>query len=159
MLLLTGSNYSSYDTTAYTTASASYYQASQPPPVQPQQPPPQPQPPPTQQPKPLGGAALWSGPSGSGPTNAASSSSYSKKPAFPNKPLKLKGLLKQPQLHYCEICKISCAGPQVSQSKQGLPVVLCRALLPPPSAEDLNDPPNTKIDPIRVKSHGHGLLW
>ncbi|XP_066491495.1 zinc finger RNA-binding protein-like isoform X2 [Tiliqua scincoides] len=104
-----GSNYSSYDTTAYTAASTSYYQPSQQPLMQ--QPPPlqqpQQQPPPhTQQPKPMGNAP-WSGAS-----NSNSSSSYNKKPPFPSKPLKPKGPPKQPQLHYCEICKISCAGPQ-----------------------------------------------
>lgn len=37
-----------------------------------------------------------------------------KKPAFhQNKLQKPKGPPKQPQLHYCDICKISCAGPQV----------------------------------------------
>lgn len=37
-----------------------------------------------------------------------------KKPMFhQNKLQKPKGPPKQPQLHYCDICKISCAGPQV----------------------------------------------
>ncbi|XP_042334524.1 zinc finger RNA-binding protein 2-like [Sceloporus undulatus] len=101
-----GTNYSSYDpAAAYTAANASYYPAPQqpsmqPPQQQPQQP--QQQPPPVQQPKPT-----WS--SGGGPNSA---SNYTKKPPFPSKALKPKGLPKQPQLHYCEICKISCAGPQ-----------------------------------------------
>ncbi|MBN3317157.1 ZFR protein, partial [Atractosteus spatula] len=37
---------------------------------------------------------------------------YAKKPMFQSKMQKPKGPPKQPQLHYCEICKISCAGPQ-----------------------------------------------
>lgn len=35
-----------------------------------------------------------------------------KKPGVPFKP-RPKGPPKQPQLHYCDVCKISCAGPQV----------------------------------------------
>nr|XP_056701471.1 zinc finger RNA-binding protein-like [Euleptes europaea] len=109
-----GSNYSAYDAAAgYTAANASYYQPAQQPLVQPlqqqQQPPPQQQqPPPTQPPKPMQGS-LWSGGGGS---SAPSSGGYIKKPPFPPKLLKPKGPPKQPQLHYCEICKISCAGPQ-----------------------------------------------
>ena len=30
--------------------------------------------------------------------------------------VKLKGPSKAPQLHYCDVCKISCAGPQVNGS-------------------------------------------
>ncbi|XP_077187811.1 zinc finger RNA-binding protein 2-like isoform X1 [Paroedura picta] len=104
-----GSNYSTYDAAAgYPAANTSYYQPAQQPLVQPlqQQPPPPQQPPPTQPPKPL-----WSG-GGGGGGNPVPSGGYSKKPPFPPKLLKLKGPPKQPQLHYCEICKISCAGPQ-----------------------------------------------
>ncbi|XP_048353152.1 zinc finger RNA-binding protein-like isoform X2 [Sphaerodactylus townsendi] len=104
-----GSSYSTYDAAAgYPAANASYYQPAQQPLVQQQhqQPPPQQQPPPAQPPKPLQGS-LWS--SGSNPVP---SGGYSKKPLFPPKLLKPKGPPKQPQLHYCEICKISCAGPQ-----------------------------------------------
>nr|XP_028569149.1 zinc finger RNA-binding protein-like isoform X1 [Podarcis muralis] len=97
-----GSNYSNYEATAYAAASASYYQHPQPPPPQPL-PPTQQQ----QQPKSTGGS-LWS----DGGSSNSTSSSYSKKPQYPSKPLKPKGPPKQPQLHYCEICKISCAGPQ-----------------------------------------------
>ncbi|XP_034975332.2 zinc finger RNA-binding protein isoform X1 [Zootoca vivipara] len=104
-----GSNYSNYDATAYAAASTSYYQPPQPSLVQ--QPQLQPLPPPTQQqqqqqPKPMGGSPWNEG----GSSN--STSSYSKKPQYASKPLKPKGPPKQPQLHYCEICKISCAGPQ-----------------------------------------------
>uniref|UniRef100_A0A8C0IT15 Zinc finger RNA binding protein 2 n=1 Tax=Chelonoidis abingdonii TaxID=106734 RepID=A0A8C0IT15_CHEAB len=75
-----GSNYSSYDATAYT-APSTYYQ----PPQQPQ---------------------------AQHHTTTNSSNSFNKKPPFQNKQLKPKGPPKQPQLHYCDICKISCAGPQ-----------------------------------------------
>ncbi|XP_054836177.1 zinc finger RNA-binding protein-like isoform X2 [Eublepharis macularius] len=105
-----GSNYSNYDAAAaYTVANTSYYQPTQQPLVQPlQQLPPQQQPPPTQPPKPVQ-SSMW-GSGGGG--NTAPSGSYNKKPSFPPKLLKPKGPPKQPQLHYCEICKISCAGPQ-----------------------------------------------
>uniref|UniRef100_A0A8C8RR15 Zinc finger RNA-binding protein n=1 Tax=Pelusios castaneus TaxID=367368 RepID=A0A8C8RR15_9SAUR len=97
-----GSNYSSYEATAYTAAST-YYQPPQQPQAQ-QQPPP-----PPQQPKSTSSSS-WSS-QGNG-TNSNSSNSFSKKSPFPNKQLKPKGPPKQPQLHYCDICKISCAGPQ-----------------------------------------------
>uniref|UniRef100_A0A8D0HFJ4 Zinc finger RNA-binding protein n=1 Tax=Sphenodon punctatus TaxID=8508 RepID=A0A8D0HFJ4_SPHPU len=100
-----GSNYSSYDATAYTTASTYYQPAQQPEPQQQQQQ----QPPPSQQLKSTGSSS-WS--STSNNINTNSSSSYNKKPPFQNKQLKPKGPPKQPQLHYCDICKISCAGPQ-----------------------------------------------
>ncbi|XP_044275002.1 zinc finger RNA-binding protein 2 isoform X3 [Varanus komodoensis] len=104
-----GSNYTSYDATVYTATSTSYYQATAPPAH-----PPPPQPPlllsPQQQPK-SGGGCPWSS-STTNPITVGGGSSYSKKPPFPSKLLKPKGPPKQPQLHYCEICKISCAGPQ-----------------------------------------------
>ncbi|KAM6461692.1 zinc finger RNA-binding protein 2 [Liasis olivaceus] len=100
-----GANYSSYDATAYTAANASYYPVPQQPPL----PPPPPQPP-----KPVGGSQ-WgctsSSSSSSSSANSTASGNY-KKPLFPSKLLKLKGAPRQPQLHYCDICKISCAGPQ-----------------------------------------------
>uniref|UniRef100_A0A8C1XQ63 Zinc finger RNA-binding protein n=1 Tax=Cyprinus carpio TaxID=7962 RepID=A0A8C1XQ63_CYPCA len=83
--------------------------------VQPQpQPPLQQQPPPPQQtqqlPKQLTSSS-WSN-TGSGTVTTPNISAY-KKPIFhQNKIQKPKGLPKQPQLHYCDICKISCAGPQ-----------------------------------------------
>ncbi|XP_051550085.1 zinc finger RNA-binding protein-like isoform X1 [Myxocyprinus asiaticus] len=100
-------SYSSYDSSIYT-STPSYFQPAQLAQPQPQQPPQQQQ---TQQaPKPLSNSS-WS--------NARSSvvsspvvSTY-KKPMFhQNKIQKPKGPPKQPQLHYCDICKISCAGPQ-----------------------------------------------
>ncbi|XP_072834141.2 zinc finger RNA-binding protein 2 isoform X2 [Pogona vitticeps] len=95
------SNYSSYDTGAYTAANtSSYYQ-----PSQHQLMPPPPQPPPPQ------AKPTWGGAGGTS-THSPATSSYVKKPPFPSKPPKAKGPPKPPQLHYCEICKISCAGPQ-----------------------------------------------
>ncbi|XP_044854537.1 zinc finger RNA-binding protein 2 isoform X1 [Mauremys mutica] len=98
-----GSNYSSYDATAYT-APSTYYQPPQQAQAQHQQPPPLPQ-----QPKSTSSSS-WSSTGNS--TTTSSSNSFSKKPPFQNKQLKPKGPPKQPQLHYCDICKISCAGPQ-----------------------------------------------
>ncbi|XP_075467430.1 zinc finger RNA-binding protein 2 isoform X2 [Ascaphus truei] len=84
-----GSSYSSYETSTYSEPGSYYH-------TQPH----------TQQPKPSG-APSW-GKAGTS-TNGAS---YTKKPQYPNKQLKPKGPPKQPQLHYCDICKISCAGSQ-----------------------------------------------
>uniref|UniRef100_A0A8C7T0Q3 Zinc finger RNA-binding protein n=1 Tax=Oncorhynchus mykiss TaxID=8022 RepID=A0A8C7T0Q3_ONCMY len=39
-------------------------------------------------------------------------SSFTKKPTFQSKQLKPKQPPKPPQIHYCDVCKISCAGPQ-----------------------------------------------
>lgn len=108
-----GLSYSSYESSGYTSA-PSYFQPAQMAPPQPQPQPPlqQPQqaPPPQQvqqQSKQLTNTS-WSN------TGGSSVNSY-KKPAFhQNKIQKPKGPPKQPQLHYCDICKISCAGPQVS---------------------------------------------
>uniref|UniRef100_A0A8C9SXC3 Zinc finger RNA-binding protein n=1 Tax=Scleropages formosus TaxID=113540 RepID=A0A8C9SXC3_SCLFO len=109
------SSYSGYDTSAYT-VSASYYQASQqapaqPPPQQPQQPQP-PQPP---QPPKLLTSSSWSNTpsSAAAPAPTGNATVGYKKPTFhQNKLPRPKGPPKQPQLHYCDICKISCAGPQ-----------------------------------------------
>ncbi|XP_019406224.1 PREDICTED: zinc finger RNA-binding protein 2 [Crocodylus porosus] len=97
-----GSNYPSYDATTYT-AATTYYQP-------PQQAQAQQQPPPvSQQPK-TTSSPSWSSTGNS--ANNSSNNSFNKKPLFQNKQLKPKGPPKQPQLHYCDICKISCAGPQ-----------------------------------------------
>ncbi|XP_054874794.1 zinc finger RNA-binding protein isoform X6 [Amphiprion ocellaris] len=110
-----GISYSSYDSIGYCSASTpSYYQPaqqtlsqSQPPPQQPQQ---QPQPPIQPPPKQLTSSS-WSN-SGSNMVTAPTGNTY-KKPTFHQSKLqKPKGPPKQPQLHYCDICKISCAGPQ-----------------------------------------------
>ncbi|XP_024134467.1 zinc finger RNA-binding protein isoform X5 [Oryzias melastigma] len=110
-----GLNYSSYDSAGYTSASTpSYYQPAQQtlpqgPPQQSQQPQ-QPQPSIQQPPKQLTSSS-WSN-SGSNMVTAPTGNAY-KKPSFHQSKLQRpKGPPKQSQLHYCDICKISCAGPQ-----------------------------------------------
>ncbi|XP_036376576.1 zinc finger RNA-binding protein isoform X4 [Megalops cyprinoides] len=104
-----GISYSSYDASGYT-SSPSYYQPAQLPPPQPQPPPQQPQPALQQPPKQLTSSS-WSN-AGSNMVTTPTVNTY-KKPMFhQNKMQKPKGPPKQPQLHYCDICKISCAGPQ-----------------------------------------------
>ncbi|XP_078280218.1 zinc finger RNA-binding protein-like isoform X3 [Rhinoraja longicauda] len=82
-----GSSYSGYEAAVYP-AVTSYYQ-------QPQKPP----------------ATTWTT-TGTGTSSANTGSTFIKKPAFQNKQQKPKPPPKQPQLHYCDVCKISCAGPQ-----------------------------------------------
>ncbi|XP_069042193.1 zinc finger RNA-binding protein isoform X3 [Lepisosteus oculatus] len=112
-----GSSYSTYDTSGYT-STPSYYQPPQqpPPPQQPQpQPPPQQHPPQQQQhPPKQQTSSSWSNAGSSMVTSPGPpmGNAYAKKPMFQSKMQKPKGPPKQPQLHYCEICKISCAGPQ-----------------------------------------------
>ncbi|KAK7136599.1 hypothetical protein R3I93_016822 [Phoxinus phoxinus] len=100
-----GLSYSSYESSGYTSA-PSYFQPTQCPPQAPlQQPPPPPPQQQTQQPPKQLANSSWS-------TSSPAVSAY-KKPVFhQNKIQKPKGPPKQPQLHYCDICKISCAGPQ-----------------------------------------------
>ncbi|XP_021179906.2 zinc finger RNA-binding protein isoform X2 [Fundulus heteroclitus] len=110
-----GMSYSSYDSIGYTSApTPTYYQPAQqtlsqpqpPPQQQPQQPQPSIQPPPKQL-----TSSSWST-SGSNMVTTPAVNSY-KKPAFhQNKLQRPKGPPKQSQLYYCDICKISCAGPQ-----------------------------------------------
>uniref|UniRef100_A0A8C3YJ40 Zinc finger RNA binding protein 2 n=1 Tax=Catagonus wagneri TaxID=51154 RepID=A0A8C3YJ40_9CETA len=117
--LYTGSSYPSYDASAYSVASP-YYPPLLPPQVQPlpalglpQPPLPPPPPPPPQQPPPLPkpmDSSPWGG-SGSSP-NASSADNFAKKLPVPTKLLKPRAGPKQLLLHYCDICKISCAGPQ-----------------------------------------------
>uniref|UniRef100_A0A8C5LS45 Zinc finger RNA-binding protein n=1 Tax=Leptobrachium leishanense TaxID=445787 RepID=A0A8C5LS45_9ANUR len=45
-------------------------------------------------------------------TAAWTGSNFTKKTPFQNKQLKPKQPPKPPQIHYCDVCKISCAGPQ-----------------------------------------------
>uniref|UniRef100_A0A8C6T4H1 Zinc finger RNA-binding protein n=1 Tax=Neogobius melanostomus TaxID=47308 RepID=A0A8C6T4H1_9GOBI len=105
-----GINYTSYDTSGYTsTSTPSYFQTAQPPPQQPLQP---------QQPQALIQtphkqltSSSWSN-SGSNMVAAPAANNYKKLSFHHSKLLKPKGPPKQPQLHYCDICKISCAGPQ-----------------------------------------------
>ena len=59
---------------------------------------------PPQLPEPTG--SLWGGPGNSPRAGSAGS--------LAGKPPKPKGGPRQPLLHYCDVCKISCAGPQVS---------------------------------------------
>uniref|UniRef100_A0A8C3YJ23 Zinc finger RNA binding protein 2 n=1 Tax=Catagonus wagneri TaxID=51154 RepID=A0A8C3YJ23_9CETA len=111
--------YPSYDASAYSVASP-YYPPLLPPQVQPlpalglpQPPLPPPPPPPPQQPPPLPkpmDSSPWGG-SGSSP-NASSADNFAKKLPVPTKLLKPRAGPKQLLLHYCDICKISCAGPQ-----------------------------------------------
>ncbi|XP_028857212.1 zinc finger RNA-binding protein isoform X2 [Denticeps clupeoides] len=109
-----GMSYNTYDSSGYTSLT-SFYQPTPAPPTQAQPPPPplQPpsqQPPPQQPPKQLTNSS-WTN-AGSNMVTAPVISTF-KKPAFHQiKVQKPKGPPKQPQLHYCDICKISCAGPQ-----------------------------------------------
>ncbi|KAK7889517.1 hypothetical protein WMY93_025077 [Mugilogobius chulae] len=112
-----GISYSTYDSAGYTsTSTPSFFQTTQPALTQ-HQPQPQ-QPPQAQQPQlPIQSvhkqltSSSWSN-SGSNMVATPTGNTY-KKPSFhQNKLLKPKGPPKQPQLHYCDICKISCAGPQ-----------------------------------------------
>ncbi|KAL1023294.1 hypothetical protein UPYG_G00038800 [Umbra pygmaea] len=99
-------SYSTYESSGYT-STPSYYQPAQLPPPQAQL---QPQPPMQPPPKQLTSSS-WSN-SGSNMVTTPTVNAY-KKPMFhQNKLQKPKGPPKQPQLHYCDICKISCAGPQ-----------------------------------------------
>ncbi|XP_068166812.1 zinc finger RNA-binding protein [Antennarius striatus] len=80
-----GTSYSGYEAAVYSAAS-SYYQQQQ------------------QQQKQavaaVAATAAWSG------------NTFTKKPPFQNKQLRPKQPPKPPQIHYCDVCKISCAGPQ-----------------------------------------------
>uniref|UniRef100_A0A8C7Z7K8 Zinc finger RNA-binding protein n=1 Tax=Oryzias sinensis TaxID=183150 RepID=A0A8C7Z7K8_9TELE len=79
-----GTSYSGYEAAVYSAAS-NYYQQQQ------QQ---------KQAVAAVAASAAWSG------------SPFAKKPAFQNKQLRPKQPPKPPQIHYCDVCKISCAGPQ-----------------------------------------------
>ncbi|XP_044132340.1 zinc finger RNA-binding protein isoform X2 [Bufo gargarizans] len=82
-----GSTYSGYEAAVYSAAS-SYYQQQQ------------------QQQKQAAAAAAAAA------TAAWTGSNFTKKPPFQTKQLKPKQPPKPPQIHYCDVCKISCAGPQ-----------------------------------------------
>ncbi|XP_038869787.1 zinc finger RNA-binding protein-like isoform X3 [Salvelinus namaycush] len=78
-----GTSYSGYEAAVYSAASTYYQQQQQ------------------QQKQAVAAAsAAWTG------------SSFTKKPPFQSKQLKPKQPPKPPQIHYCDVCKISCAGPQ-----------------------------------------------
>ncbi|XP_063816607.1 zinc finger RNA-binding protein isoform X2 [Pseudophryne corroboree] len=82
-----GAAYSGYEAAVYSAAS-SYYQQQQ------------------QQQKQAAAAAAAAA------TAAWTGTSFTKKVPFQNKQLKPKQPPKPPQIHYCDVCKISCAGPQ-----------------------------------------------
>lgn len=84
--LFPGTSYSGYEAAVYSAAS-SYYQQQQ-----------------QQQKQAVAAAAA---------TAAWTGSTFTKKTPFQNKTLKTKQPPKPPQIHYCDVCKISCAGPQV----------------------------------------------
>ncbi|XP_038159590.1 zinc finger RNA-binding protein [Cyprinodon tularosa] len=79
-----GTSYSGYEAAVYSAAS-SYYQQQQ------QQ---------KQAVAAVAATAAWSG------------NTFNKKPTFQNKQLRPKQPPKPTQIHYCDVCKISCAGPQ-----------------------------------------------
>ncbi|XP_056141696.1 zinc finger RNA-binding protein isoform X2 [Lampris incognitus] len=81
-----GTSYSGYEAAVYSAAST-YYQQQQ----QQQQ---------KQAVAAVAATAAWTG------------STFTKKPPFQNKQLRPKQPPKPPQIHYCDVCKISCAGPQ-----------------------------------------------
>lgn len=89
-LLFKGTSYSGYEAAVYSAAS-SYYQQQQ------------------QQQKQVAAAAA-----AAAATAAWTGTTFTKKAPFQNKQLKPKQPPKPPQIHYCDVCKISCAGPQVS---------------------------------------------
>ncbi|XP_053557153.1 zinc finger RNA-binding protein isoform X2 [Bombina bombina] len=82
-----GASYSGYEAAVYSAAS-SYYQQQQ------------------QQQKQAAAAAAAAA------TAAWTGTNFTKKTQFPSKQLKPKQPPKPPQIHYCDVCKISCAGPQ-----------------------------------------------
>ncbi|XP_049906271.1 zinc finger RNA-binding protein [Epinephelus moara] len=79
-----GTSYSGYEAAVYSAAS-SYYQQQQ------QQ---------KQAVAAVAATAAWTG------------NTFTKKPPFQSKQLRPKQPPKPPQIHYCDVCKISCAGPQ-----------------------------------------------
>ncbi|NWV63507.1 ZFR protein, partial [Malurus elegans] len=81
-----GTSYSGYEAAVYSAAS-SYYQQQQ------------------QQKQAVAAAAAAA-------TAAWTGTTFTKKTPFQNKQLKPKQPPKPPQIHYCDVCKISCAGPQ-----------------------------------------------
>ncbi|XP_064792636.1 zinc finger RNA-binding protein-like isoform X3 [Oncorhynchus masou masou] len=78
-----GTSYSGYEAAVYSAASTYYQQQQQ-----------------KQAVAAVAASAAWTG------------SSFTKKPPFQSKQLKPKQPPKPPQIHYCDVCKISCAGPQ-----------------------------------------------
>uniref|UniRef100_A0A8P4GN03 Zinc finger RNA-binding protein n=1 Tax=Dicentrarchus labrax TaxID=13489 RepID=A0A8P4GN03_DICLA len=87
-----GTSYSGYEAAVYSAAS-SYYQQQQ----QQQQ---------KQAVAAVAATAAWTG------------NTFTKKPPFQSKQLRPKQPPKPPQIHYCDVCKISCAGPQVTKHQK-----------------------------------------
>ncbi|XP_032372805.1 zinc finger RNA-binding protein isoform X2 [Etheostoma spectabile] len=83
-----GTSYSGYEAAVYSAASNYYHQQQQ---QQQQQ---------KQAVAAVAATAAWTG------------NTFTKKPPFQNKQLRPKQPPKPPQIHYCDVCKISCAGPQ-----------------------------------------------
>ncbi|XP_040193920.1 zinc finger RNA-binding protein isoform X3 [Rana temporaria] len=84
-----GAAYSGYEAAVYSAASSYYHQQQQ-----------------QQQQKQAAAAAAVAA------SAAWTGSNFTKKTTFQNKQLKPKQPPKPPQIHYCDVCKISCAGPQ-----------------------------------------------
>ncbi|XP_054629496.1 zinc finger RNA-binding protein isoform X1 [Dunckerocampus dactyliophorus] len=78
-----GTSYSGYEAAVYSAASSYYQQQQQ-----------------HQKQAVAAATAAWTG------------NTFTKKPPFQNKQLRPKQPPKPPQIHYCDVCKISCAGPQ-----------------------------------------------
>uniref|UniRef100_A0A7N8Y3S8 Zinc finger RNA-binding protein n=1 Tax=Mastacembelus armatus TaxID=205130 RepID=A0A7N8Y3S8_9TELE len=78
-----GTSYSGYEAAVYSAASSYYQQQQQ-----------------KQAVAAVAATAAWTG------------STFTKKPPFQSKQLRPKQPPKPPQIHYCDVCKISCAGPQ-----------------------------------------------
>lgn len=97
-----GTSYSGYEAAVYSAAS-NYYQQQQ----QQQQ---------KQAVAAVAATAAWTG------------NTFTKKTPFQNKQLRPKQPPKPPQIHYCDVCKISCAGPQVS-SVHPIITALCQICL------------------------------
>ncbi|XP_058491787.1 zinc finger RNA-binding protein isoform X2 [Solea solea] len=89
-----GTSYSGYEAAVYSAASSYYHQQQQ------QQQQHQQQQQQKQAVAAVAATAAWTG------------NTFTKKPTFQNKPLRPKQPPKPPQIHYCDVCKISCAGPQ-----------------------------------------------
>ncbi|XP_047447418.1 zinc finger RNA-binding protein [Mugil cephalus] len=78
-----GTSYSGYEAAVYSAASSYYQQQQQ-----------------KQAVAAVAATAAWTG------------NTFTKKPPFQSKQLRPKQPPKPPQIHYCDVCKISCAGPQ-----------------------------------------------
>ncbi|XP_075401180.1 zinc finger RNA-binding protein 2 isoform X2 [Tenrec ecaudatus] len=108
-----GSSYSAYEGSAYSSAAGQYYPPTPTPQTQSQAPTPSalPAPPPPPPLPPLSSQWAASGNSpDTGPGAAAAAAVVVQ--GFSKKPSKARSSPRPPPLHYCEVCRISCAGPQ-----------------------------------------------